>query len=72
MDKKHIKELMDAIEQLRQELHQIAAGKEFHQDRRILEKSQELDKMLAEYYRLLKKRKIVINYFQLLSRVFLD
>lgn len=56
MDEKHIKVVLMAIELLRAELDQLVERSPNLTDEEIVKKSQELDRLLTEYYQLIKKK----------------
>lgn len=55
VDEKRIKVVIKAIELLRAELDQLVERSPNLTDEEVVKKSQELDRLLTEYYKLLKK-----------------
>lgn len=56
LDEKHIKVVLMAIELLRAELDQLVERSPNLTDEEVVKKSQELDRLLTEYYQLIKKK----------------
>ncbi len=56
VDEKRIKVVIKAIELLRAELDQLVERSPNLTDEEVVKKSQELDRLLTEYYQLIKKK----------------